>query len=102
MKLPSKVSLPVWAWIMVAGFGLLLVFGFLLDLRQRYRAAPLVTAAATPAELDAAYRHALADSGGDGVVASSFRRSAMASMVLATSTGFAPSRNARAMLISGT
>lgn len=50
MKLPSKVSLPVWAWIMVAGFGLLLVFGFLLDLRQRYRAAPLVTAAATPAE----------------------------------------------------
>ena len=50
MKFTHKVSLPVWAWIMVGGFAVLLLSAFMLDLRQRYGAAPQVAVAATPAE----------------------------------------------------
>lgn len=50
MRMTWKFTLPVWAWIMVAGFGLLLVFAVILDLRQRLRIASPVVLASTPAE----------------------------------------------------
>ncbi len=50
MKAPGKFNLPVWAWIMVAGFGLLLVFALVVDMRQRMRGGPTVPVDVTPAD----------------------------------------------------